>query len=156
MSLENKLSARDIIGSIPRMSTRPEYFSGRGATLTDLNDEILETIYQKINKNYGKEVAQNYAQMVADLPVLSATDFLLSLYALESNEWKWDKRLTHKGGTYLGGRGGDSEMHASALATIGSTLGNNRDDTPYIRNNFLMRHKINIESSASERSYGFY
>ena len=42
-----KISAREIVRSVG-MYDRPEYYSGRGATTSDLDGDKLYAIYQKI------------------------------------------------------------------------------------------------------------
>ena len=135
------------------MSGRPEFYSGRGAITDDLNDQKLERIYEKIERAYGKETAQNFAQMVADIPVLSATDFLLSLYQLEANEWKWEERLlSHHNGIY------HTDI-PTAMGTVLSVLGggsNKRDETRVIRNSFLQRHGIKISEEGKSNNYSSF
>jgi hypothetical protein len=50
----------------------------------DLSGQQLQKIYDSIKVHYGNEAAKNFVVMVADVPVMSATDFLLALYRLES------------------------------------------------------------------------
>ena len=124
------------------MQPRPEYYSGRGAIETDLHDQRLETIYQEIKKGYGEQPAQQFVQMVGDIPKLSATDFLLNLYGLESNHWIWNKELL---GDEKGIYAGDYERSPGNLfGTIASVYGglSVRDETPLIRDQFLRRHGI--------------
>ena len=139
MSLdEDKLNAGQIVVKAG-MSDRPGFYSGRGATTTDLNDMILEKIYQEIKKEHGEDSAKQFTQMVADIPKLSATDFLLSLYRLEMNDWNWSKELLgEEKGIY-------PEDEGSALGTIFSALSGsgNVDETDYIRTAFLERHEYN-------------
>ncbi len=137
MSLEEKLSAADIV-VLAGMASRPSYYSGLGATTTDLNAARLEKIYNGIEQNYGKDAAENFVKMVADIPKLSATDFLLTLYSLEANRWKWNKKFLRKrNGTHVDGE-------AVAFATVmGVMSGDNaRDETPVIRRAFLAAHII--------------
>ena len=143
MNLEGKLSARGIVTKAG-MSARPEFYSGRGAIRDDLTDGKLERIYVRIEHEYGKDAAQEFAQMVADIPVLSATDFLLSLYRLEGHDWKWDKSfLGNEKGLYAADAG-------SALGTVMSVLfSTGRNETEYIRGRFLERHGIKTEKPES-------
>ena len=118
------------------MIDRPGYYGGRGATLTDLNGGILEKLYQNIEKSNGEEAAQNFVQMVAEIPKLSATDFLLTLYRLEGNKWKWDSKL-------LGNeRGNYADGYGEAMGNVVSVLGgmSERDETYAIRSKFLEEH----------------
>ena len=71
------------------MSTRPECYSGRGATTSDLNSDILFSIHKDIKKEYGKVAAESFVRMVAGLKVASATTFLNELYRLFNNGWKF-------------------------------------------------------------------
>jgi len=147
MSLQKKLSASEIVREAG-MSARPGFYSGRGATNSDVNDKIWEKVYQVINNFHGEDAANQYAQMVADISKLSATDFLLTLYRLESNDWEWDKKLSgSEKGIYP-----DSE--GSAWGTIGEVLcgGHERDETYNIRGQFLRRHNIQTEDKISNNN----
>ncbi len=143
MGLEGKMRADEIVEKA-NMSCRPEYYSGRGATSSDLNDRILENIYKEVEKEHGEKAAGQFAQMVADIPKLSATDFLLTLYRLEAHDWKWDKMLLgREKGVYLDGKDMGAKV-GSGIGTIVSVFGglNDRDETRYIRGRFLERHGI--------------
>jgi len=128
-----------------RMSTRPEYYSGRGAILCDLDSKILEGIYQGILKEFGKNAAKNFLKMVADIKVLSATTFLEELYQLYFNEWKYTKKEKHADGISVpkneDGDYDESSM-VSGMMGIFSVMGNNRDETEMIRGNFLYNHGV--------------
>lgn len=143
MSLEDKMSAAQIVSRIG-MHDCPSSYSGRGAIIDDLTDSHLESIFGWIEQEHGKDAAQNFAQMVADIPILSATDFLLSLYRLEAHNWKWDKKyLRNNKGIYLDDEG-------SVFGTVMSTLfGIGRNETDYIRGEFLRRHKIKQPKKAN-------
>lgn len=141
MSPRKLFDAREIVVEAG-MSARPGFYSGRGATTSDLNDKILEKVYQGILKNYGQEPAKEFVNMVADIPKLSATDFLLTLYRLEAHEWKWDKRfLGSEKGIY-------PEDEGSAMATVIDVLYgmNKTDETDYIRGEFLRKHGTGTRS----------
>ena len=70
-----------------RMSTRPEYYSGRGVNLSDLNWQHLQVIYNGIKENLDDAACQNFLQLIENIQSLSATNFLNQLYSLESNGW---------------------------------------------------------------------
>jgi hypothetical protein len=144
MTLEEKLDARQIVMEA-NMSARPEFYSGRGAISDDLNSKILEKVYQGVQREHGEKAAKQFAQMVADIPSLSATDFLLTLYRLESNNWKWNKKmLGNEKGIDVGPDYGDGGREAIGMATIANILGGSldRDETSYIRGEFLRNHNI--------------
>jgi hypothetical protein len=141
MSLENKLGQIVVDAGMHR---RPEYYSGRGAITSDLNSPILEKIYQGIEKQYGKKSANQYVKMVAKIPKLSATDFLLSLSKLESNNWKLKGlNLGRERGVYVDGPT-DKAKFAVGLFTIAGVFsgGSERDETDFIKGQFLHNHNI--------------
>ena len=120
------------------MSTRPSFYSGRGATTTDLSSAKLERIYQAIERNVSGNAAKAFARMVRDIPVLSATDFLLCLERFVAADWQWEKdMLGQENGIYATDMG-------SALGTVVSVLGGSRDrdETVAIRYDFLLRHDL--------------
>jgi len=148
MSLETKLNASEIVREAGMVS-RPEFYSGRGAITCDLNDKILEDTYRVIEREHGVGPANQYAQMVADIPKLSATDFLLTLYRLEGNKWNWDKRiLGHEKGVYVDGPNDQAKMAVGMATLAGAFFGDSaRDETWQIRSSFLARHKIKAPKS---------
>ena len=149
--LEGRMDARQIVMEAG-MSARPEFYSGRGAITLDLNDKILEKVYQGVKREYGEEATEQFVQMVANIPKLSATDFLQTLYNLEGNNWKWDKeRLSSGKGIDVGPDYGDGTREAIAFATIAGVLygDSSRDETEYIRGEFLRRYGIQTPESAS-------
>lgn len=135
MSLERKLSAREIVVRVG-MLDGPGFYSGRGANLTDLDDAKLERLYQKVLEQHGSTPAGHFVQMVATIPRLSASDFLLSLYQLEANGWVFEKQLLSDRKSIY------PEDEGSAWATMASGLTgmHQTDDTTYIRQAFLERH----------------
>lgn len=129
-----------------RMSTRPEYYSGRGATLSDLDGNILEGIYQGILKEYGKNAAKNFVKMVADIKVLSATTFLQELFQLFYNDWKYVKKEKHANGIAIQkndeGEYDESSIMSGAMSIFAVMNNNGRDDTERIKGYFLKIHGI--------------
>jgi len=142
-NLEERADARQIVVEAG-MSDRPEYYSGRGAIACDLNDKILEKVFQGIKIEHGDEAARQFAQMVADIPKLSATDFLLSLYRLEGRDWRWDKKMMgNEKGVYVDGPTDEAKISVGFATIAGALCGDSsRDETGYIRGEFLRRHGI--------------
>jgi hypothetical protein len=136
------------------MSTRPEYYSGRGATLSDLNVNILEGIYQGILKEYSKDAAKNFVLMVADIKVLSATTFLIELFNLFYANWKYVEKEKHADGIAIPkndeGEYDENSMLMGMIGVISAMSSNGRDDTERIRGGFLRSHGIKLED---ERNY---
>ncbi len=126
-----------------RMSGRPEYYSGRGATLSDLNSELLQMIWKRVKKEVGKKAAAAFLEMVADIEVLSATCFLNTLYSLEARGWVWTKPNRCQGDMDHIDVGPDGEGRlAVGMASIAAWAGrgSSRDDTLMIRAEFLAKH----------------
>jgi hypothetical protein len=150
------VNAKDIIRKYTqgKLATRPSCYSGRGATTSDLNQEILENLYQGILEEIGQEAATAFAQMVADTKKLSATRFLNNLYYLETCGWK---RVDPKN---LNSDGKDIEiendldnpaaMYATGFATIAGALSRSDrlDETNFIKNRFLHDHAAEIDYDA--------
>lgn len=137
------------------MSTSPSFYSGRGATTSDLNYKILTSIASKIEFYISAEAKKNFVDMVADIPKLSATDFLITLYRLEANNWIWDKQLLSS----AGGISVDGEV--DAFATVMSVMGgmSSTNETIFIRSVFLAENgkesKEDYESYFDFRRFGY-
>lgn len=140
-----------------RMSTRPEYYSGRGATLSDLDSDILSGIHKEIKKVYGDDAADNFIKMVAGLKVASATTFLNELYRLFNNNWKFvenprqDKNgievPKNKNGEYdsfMGQQGIMSHIH----------MGSQHNDTRHIVSQFLYSNGVKQDTVHWQDSFG--
>lgn len=159
-TLENKLNITQIVKNA-NMSARPEFYSGRGAILDDLNSDILEKIYLGIKKNYGKKQANAYAKMVEKIPKLSATDFLLSLYELEANKWNLKElNLKDKVGIYVDGPNDKAKIAVGFMTIAGCLHGDNaRDETNSIKGQFLRKHDIKSKYNRVDENgnqYAFY
>jgi hypothetical protein len=130
------------------MSTRPEFTSGRGAILCDLNGTQLEKIYQGIKKEFGDKPAKNFVKMVDDIKVMACTTFLEELYMLCGNGWKYRKKPKehqtngisipkNKQGEY-----DDHSMVSGMLGMLAAMSSGGRDETAQIKNYFLSCHGI--------------
>jgi len=126
-----------------RMSTRPEYYSGRGATISDLDGNILEGIHKGIEADYGKDAAQNFVLMVADIKVLSATTFLEELYQLFCNNWKYKTKSKHASGIAVAkDEDGEYNMLSGMMGMMAAFSAGSRDDTQRIKGGFLHAHGV--------------
>lgn len=135
------ISAREIVHSVKGMSSRPDFYSGRGAIMSDLDGNMLYAIYQKIAQKLGTEQANAFVTMVEKLETLSATNFLNALYALERNDWNLIK---------FNESNVDVSSDGTAFATVSESLFNyGRDDTEDIRLSFL--RKIDFERSPKNK-----
>jgi len=84
------MSARHMVMHV--INPNPEYFSGRGANY-DLSGERLNRIREEIKKHIGSAAALNFDQLIDDIPLLSASNFLIMLYRLERSGWEWNANL---------------------------------------------------------------
>lgn len=87
------VTAKEIVRSVGIMDL-PEYYSGKQVNFSDLNGDKLYAIYLKIKENLGDNQANAYVIMVQQLKILTASNFLECLYALEKNNWS--KETTYK------------------------------------------------------------
>ncbi|MFC1697005.1 hypothetical protein ACFL1H_01620 [Nanoarchaeota archaeon] len=134
INYEGHSIAHEIVQSTG-MATDPSYYSGMGANLQDLDSNKLEKIYSGIEEKVDILAAKNFVYMVRDIPVMSATDFLITLYHLESNRWSWEgKLISNKKGMYINSRD-------TAFATaVGAFDSNKKDQTGKIVGQFLANH----------------
>ena len=134
------------------LSTRPEFTSGRGAIVCDLNGTQLEGIYQDILKEYGVKAAKNFLKMVDDIQVMSCTTFLEELYMLCGNGWRYTKKPKEQqanGVSIPKNNKGEYDENSmlSGMVGIFSAMSNGcRDETPQIKNYFLSSHGIKPKS----------
>ena len=132
------------IGIEAGMNPLPEQWSGRPANGFDLKDETLENFYQILQERFGDHAAQNFAQMVADIPELTATDFLLAFHALEGNNWNWSKGMIKQ---VINNGGVKVTNFATGIGTLCERIlrqGRTTDWTGLVRDDFLARHGIEI------------
>lgn len=127
------ISAREIVRSVG-MSDKPEYYSGRGARISDLPAKKLVLIYNIIKERIGAKQAETFVTMIKSLKTLSATNFLNSLYLLEANNWVY--RSAYKSNIDVGPDGPGRNAIAFATVVFGSSEYDD-GDTDYIRNQFL-------------------
>jgi hypothetical protein len=126
-----------------QMCASPEFYSGRGATLSDLNDRILECIHRDIKKEYGVNAAKNFVKMVNDIKILSATTFLQELYDLFSNNWKYTNKKEYAAGVSVPkNEDGEYDMGMGMFGMMQARMDSGRDDTQMIKTGFLIRHGI--------------
>lgn len=130
------------------MIARPEVYSGRGATTSDLSGEILKKIHANVESVCGKSAATQFEKMVAEIPNLSATAFLENLYLLAGNGWKWQSGMLRASGT-----ASDFTNEASLLAScIGTAFSRGHDDTAQIRGSFF--HAIGKPNPCAKQEIG--
>lgn len=71
------------------LNPNPDYYSGRGNELGDLNSSILELLYKGVHTEKGAAAAKSFVNMVKNLKNTNAKSFLEEYYRLERKEWKY-------------------------------------------------------------------
>jgi hypothetical protein len=125
-----------------RMSTRPEFYSGRGATTSDLNSSLLELIYAGVKQEAGDEAAANFVQFVCDFDKLAATTFLNEFYAFCDCGCTYTPRK-HSAIDELDPGPDNDSRDVVGLGMMMSAMSGmmDRDETESIRNAFLANHR---------------
>lgn len=126
---------KDIIRN-NRMSTRPEFYSGRGATLSDLDEKILFGIHKDLNKKFGKKAGNAFIKMIDGINVLSATAFLNGLYELFHNNWKYNEQKPESI-SIPKDKDGNYNSTIGIVGIMESLFSSGRDDTKRIKHWFL-------------------
>lgn len=135
------------------MSRRPEFYSGRGATTSDLNSNTLFNIHDAIEKEYGKSAAKNFVNMIDDIKVLSATTFLTELYDLYHANWKYKKkRQSAPGVSVPKDKDGNDNVALGVFGVMESMFASERDQTAEIKNWFLYRKLTSKRKSKQNRT----
>lgn len=136
------------------MSTRPEYYSGRGATISDLNEQILFGIHRDIKKQFGEKAGKGFVKMVDGIKVLSATAFLNGLYDLFYNNWKYNDQQPNSI-TVPKDENGEYDTTIGMIGVVESIFSSGRDGTQQIKSHFLHSNGIKNKTTRYCRD-GFY
>lgn len=135
--LNNKLDSIVVIKRIldtSGVSSSPEYYSGRGAKLCDLNGKNLISIYNKLNRlDTKKSLAM--AKMTFEMPTLGATEFINSLYSLAYNNYDLEKYHLSSNNIDLG-NGSENSRFVIGMASLASSMCYRSDDTIAIKHEF--------------------
>lgn len=124
-----------------RLSTRPEFYSGRGAIQSDLNSGHLEMLYGGVLAEHGQPAAVQFVRFIADFPVLSATAFLNSFYAFLHNDCTYTPREHSEMDNIDVGPDNDQREFIGMISIFGALAGDSkRDETEMIRGQFLQSH----------------
>jgi len=136
------------------MSTRPEYYSGRGATISDLNGEILFGIHRDLKKEFGENAGIGFVKMVSGIKVLSATAFLNGLYELFYNDWKY-KDTQPEGISLPKDEDGNHNEAIGMISVLEALFSCGRDDTQQIKSHFLRSNGVKGKE-INNAEFGYY
>jgi hypothetical protein len=115
-----------------KLSSRPDFYSGRGANLGDLNSEIIDLIYQGFITHFNQQKADEYVKFVANIKCASATSFLINL-----------RIFYETGSTNVVEQNTDvsrDNYELSAFYTLFSLMNNGPDQSFQILSPFLKTH----------------
>lgn len=147
---------KDIIRN-NRMSTRPEYYSGRGATTSDLNEQILFGIHKDLKNEFGEDAGNGFVKMIDGIKVLSATAFLNGLYELYYNNWIYNEQQPDSI-TIQKDDDGNYNSTVGMIGVIDSLFSCGRDDTQQIKSHFLRCNGVKCKEIYDNYRgyYGYY
>lgn len=156
------MNGRDFINHYGKgkMSARPEFYSGRGATMTDLNSSILEMLYVGLVKEKGTEAAKRFVNLVNKIKMLSATGFLNVFYSWYADDCPepCDESPSDMD-MPIGVDYNSNEAMAVGFGTIGAMMNRgDRDDTWSIKRDFLNCHSEELDDKgvlSQRRSFGY-
>lgn len=135
------------------MSTRPEFYSGRGAIICDLNSKLLEMIYDGVLVKVGPEAAKEFVNFVMGIDRLSATHFLNEFYNFGYRGWVCAEPRATVTLNHID-VGPDNEARLGiGMATIAGVMfgSSDRDETPRIRGDFLRNHMDDLDHEHKDR-----
>lgn len=135
-----------------KMSTRPEYYSGRGATIADLNEQVLFGIQRDVKKEFGETASVGFVEMISGIKVLSATAFLNGLYELFHNDWKYNERQPASI-SIPKDKDGNYDITIGAIGVMESLFSCGGDDTQRIKSHFLHTNGVKGKEMYSEDGY---
>ena len=156
----NGISGQSIIAKYTenRMSIRPEFYSGRGAIIGDLNSGLLEMIYQGVKQEYGDKAAAHFVQFVYDQKKLSATGFMNAFYVfVDYNNCEWKPQtVEHKAMDDVDVGPDNGHRLDIGVATMIGVFSHQteRDETEAIRAEFLMRHGNEFKPDPNRKMVG--
>ena len=141
------------------MSTRPEFYSGRGVAFYDLGVKHLRIIQNGLTEGeasgeFPAGAVENFRKMVADIPVLTASCFLENLHILDQLEFKWDKTRMHGGGFSIGADDATGSRELAALSGLISLFSGVSDPEEDRRQTRRMKLEFGGKSFISEEGAG--
>ena len=152
-----KMRVAEMVYAYPiNMSSRPEFYSGRGAITTDLNYTKLQAFYDAIVAEIGQDAATAFVRMVADMESLSATAFLNRLYELEACDWHFAPRESRPAEGHDVGPDGPGRYVTGIFSVAGALYGGDRDKTEWIRRDFLDRHQEELPKAERRKKQHAY
>lgn len=133
-----------------RFSMRSGYYAGRPPSPSDLDSDILESIYTGIKKQVGDEAATAFARFVNKLNDLSASSFIVAFERFWAKDCKMvDVAQETTDRTRLDGYG--DALHAQAFAVVAQALSGPRmseDEilhaSNWVKGKFINKHEKEI------------
>lgn len=126
--IKNNINGEDIARQMlltSGLNSRASYYSGRGVNYSDLNEDNLVAIFQKLLR-FDEKFALSFVDMVCGMKTLGATEFINSFIRLGANKFEYNSKNIDESNVSLDGVSGRTR-DAVAFVSIFSTM-NGRDD----------------------------
>lgn len=110
-----------------QVSSRPDYYSGRGINSGDLGPEHLNLIGKGVKADFGAEAFEKFLDLVALIPDISATSFLIHFREFYCRDCTSVPCFEKNAGNTIEGRG--EAAYVVGMASIFSAF--SADNSPY-------------------------
>ena len=138
------------------------YYAGRAPISSDLNSEILESIYEGLKGKAGGEDATNFVRFVNMLDDLSASSFIVAFEQFCANDCKIVAiKQVKEDRIRITGHGKEAEIQAFAI--IAEALSGRRRSEDEIKrlshdikNEFIKKHRKDIPAEELKNQGPFY
>ena len=152
--------ATEFIHKYTNMSARPEAYSGRGVTTTDLDDQKLQKFADGLRTEFGEDSVRDFVRFIADIDRLSATNFLNQFFLYYSPQgFKYTPRkieVNRINDVVCQDEQGEFDVESTMLGMF-AFMGNKRtpeqesEMTESIRTGFLRRYEEFLTDEQRER-----
>lgn len=144
-----------------RFCMRSGFYAGRGPTSSDLNSDILESLYQGIKKELGEAAAANFVRFVNKLDDLSASAFIVAFEQFWAQDCKTvEIEQTSEDRMRLDARGSGLEAQAFGAVMSHMSGGSNKseDEIRHLSNRlkgkFIWTHRDEIPEDEQQEVEG--
>jgi hypothetical protein len=127
-----------------RLNPHPEFYSARGARMSDLDSDILEMVWKGVRNEHGEGAAARFVRFVERFPSLSATAFLNGFYSFVAGGCV-DPKTPRKDSDDLDVGPDTGGPHRAAIGMFSAAMAlsgmGQVDETTFIRLDFLNNHR---------------
>jgi hypothetical protein len=151
-----------------RLNPRPSFYAGRGNNYSDLNSQLIETVYTGVKTEIGQDAAKAFVQTVGDMTDdASATTFLHAMQDLERNQWAYREKSAPASPADSLARAvadtqrdlGEESAYAVFMGALGNMMGGYNKPKPgeglMIVREFLNNHKEELGTDTPQNKSGY-